>query len=502
MDWSAWTSFVAAVIGASQGDGIEPAGAPSPPDAVPAHAARATPSRTVPASWSRTLTHRTTAPTSDVTPAGLSAAGADALPEFDVLAPRSATSPDGTLSVTVVASSDPLERQSAAVHALVARSGALVQWTPLPLERLPEAVIAPDAERFVCIERDALGATSFTTIDVGPDADARLRARAQLEELVPGGARRDLRAPITLAANDRGTCLAVTMSCGSVAFIEVAVMPGHDYEVCGIDLSPRFACGIDAWLEQARELYREGDQHAERFALEAAIETDPDSARGYRAMARYFDRIDDHESRVRCLQLGVDRVHAEANGAVTERWQVGSPAARLVVEYAEAVRDAFGDDRAQEALDEVLALYPCMEQAVLMRAEIHFDGGDDRAALQWLYDALSRLSGEEDVAAAYHDVGRFLSRMERQDQALAFLQEAYELGDRSEFLIRGIAGLYCQRDEHAVAAEWLTRLADHWRTLSNGDSELERRLRGYQRLADLEKEIDALLAEASTDSMR
>ncbi|MEM6569870.1 MAG: hypothetical protein AAF957_15780 [Planctomycetota bacterium] len=424
---------------------------------------------------------------------------ADALPQIDVLSPRQATSPDGSLSVTVVASSATPERP-AGVHALVSRKDALVEWVPLPLDRLPEAVIAPDAERFVCVERDARGATSFSTFD----ASAQRTARARLDDLVPGGARRDPLAPITLAANDRGPCLAVPMSCGSVAFVEVAVMPGHDYEVCGIDLSPRFACGIEAWLEQARELHREGDQHAERFALEAAIETEPDSARGYRAMARYFERTGDDEARVRCLRHGVDRVHAEVDGAVTERWQVGSPAARLVVEYAEAVRDAFGDEQAHEALDEVLGLYPCMEHAVLMRAELHFDAGDDRAALQSLYDALSRLSGEADVAAAYHDVGRFLSRMERQDQALAFLKDAYELGDRSEFLIRGIAGLYCQRDEHELAAEWLTRLADHWRTLSNGDSELERRLRGYQRLAELEKEIEELRveAEASADSMR
>ena len=90
-----------------------------------------------------------------------------------------------------------------------------------------------------------------------------LAAAAALDDIGPGGARRDPLAPITLAANDRGPCLAVPMSCGSVAFVEVAVMPGHDYEVCGIDLSPRFACGIEAWLEQARELHRAGDQHAQ-----------------------------------------------------------------------------------------------------------------------------------------------------------------------------------------------------------------------------------------------
>ena len=238
------------------------------------------PSTAVPASWSRLRAMATATATAT---ASAPAPPADALPQIDVLSPRQATSPDGSLSVTVVASSATPERP-AGVHALVSRKDALVEWVPLPLDRLPEAVIAPDAERFVCVERDARGATSFSTFD----ASAQRTARARLDDLVPGGARRDPLAPITLAANDRGPCLAVPMSCGSVAFVEVAVMPGHDYEVCGIDLSPRFACGIEAWLEQARELHREGDQHAERFALEAAIETEPDSARGYRAMQFNF----------------------------------------------------------------------------------------------------------------------------------------------------------------------------------------------------------------------
>ena len=414
-----------------------------------------------------------------------------------VFGPLSATSPDGSLHVTIVASRSSGARPRS-VHALIARPGTFVQWVLLPIEELPESVIAPDAETFVCVQKDELDRTSLTTFD----GDAHLTAQASLDSLMPAGARRRDGSQITLAANDMGPCLAVPMDCGSVAFIEVAVMPGHDYEVCSIELSPRLACGIDTWLARARDLARDGDAEAAQVALEAAIEAEPEDPRGYRQLARLHEKAGDHEAQLRCLQQGIDRIHADAKGIVTDRWQVGTPAAHLALEYVETTRDVFGDAQAHDALLQTMAFYPCMEQAILLYAELLLDAGQEEAALEALRRALARLSADADLAAANHDVGRFLRREGLGSAALEFLENAYALGQRSEFLIRGISDLHGEQGEPGRAAEWLAHLAEHWRESTNGDSELERRLRGYQRLAELELEIETLWIDAAATTTR
>ncbi|MEM9799560.1 MAG: tetratricopeptide repeat protein [Planctomycetota bacterium] len=408
-----------------------------------------------------------------------------------VYRPLTAASPDGGLRVTVVSSHANADRPRT-VFALVARRDRFVEWVGLPMAELPETVIVPNDRAIVCAARDASEGTVLFTFD----ADGRYVDRTPLNALLPPTAERDAASVVTLAASHAGRCLAVPLACGGVALIDFDPESEPIYRLCSVERAPKHACGIDAWLGQARDLLRDGDVEAARFALEAAIESEPNDPRGYLALAQLCERIGDDAGMVGCLRDGFERAHADVEDSVTGDWQVGTPHARLALDYVESTRSLHGDDRAHDALAETMALYPCMEEAVLLRAELFFDAGERASAIASLEHALSRLGPSVNVAAAFHDVGRFLARRDEGELALRFLEDAYALGDTSEFLIRSIAGLRADRGEFDVAADWLDRLADRWRSTSNGDSELTRTLRGFQRLAELEREILALRERA------
>ncbi len=398
------------------------------------------------------------------------------------------------ISVTVVASRSDGEH-ARTVHALIRRPGELVSWIRLPFEDLPEAVfvISPFRTIYLTTSPDGLG--FLTAIDNA----GRIVGQNDLHELLPA---RSLRTqdPVSLVATPTGACLTVPLACGTLALVETGTGDPSEaeegFQVCSVVLSDKHACGVDAWLTQAREMSRAGDTEAALYALEAAVETDPNDARGYRELAMFHRRRGEVQAQLDCLHTGVVRLHEEATGVADYDWQIGTPAARLTIDYVTAVRAAKDLDLAYEAVDLVMDLYPCMEQVVLFRAELFLEEGKLDEAIESLRLALGEVDPNSDLAAAYHDTGRFLCRHGNTEAAVIFLEDAYALGDQSEFLIRGLASASVKLGQPARAAEWLTVLAKRWRTAQNGESDSERAERASKRLTDLEAEIAGLVSAA------
>ncbi|MEM8709593.1 MAG: tetratricopeptide repeat protein [Planctomycetota bacterium] len=424
--------------------------------------------------------------------------------------PLVAESLQSSARITLVASRSSAA-ESRTVHALIEQPGKLVSWVKLPMTELPESALIVSDDRFVCVTRLASGDTELVTLD----SSGKRHARTLLSGLLPDRAQRT-EEPVSLSATPMGPCLTVPLACGTLALVEmtldvpaatstfpmtpavagsasVSLAADPFFRVCSVILSTKHACGVDAWLAQARQLDRDGDAEAARFALEAAIETDPQDARGYRELAIFHRRRGAVQEQLSCLQTGVERLHADAIGHADDDWQVGTPAARLVLDYVQAAHK--GDDvaMADEALHLALTLYPCMEQVVLLRAEALLEEGAPEAAVASLRAALAQLDPNADLAAATHDAGRFLRRKGCHADALLLLEDAFALGDDSDFLLRTLADVSIELDRPGRAAEWLTRLATRWRSAKNGESEASRSRRAEERLAELDDEIAVLL---------
>ena len=398
--------------------------------------------------------------------------------------------------VTVVASHD-LEHAGRSVHALVERPGDLVRWVKLPMKELPEAAFVVADDRFVCLGGANAEGQTLSAFDL----EGELVAEHQLQDLLPTEAQRNLD-PVSLVTTLSGACLTVHLQCGTVALVEVDVeasaAAGHDpFRVCSLVLSDKHAVGVDAWLTQARQLDRAGDTDAAKYALEAAIETDPTDARGYRELANFYRRRGEDGHRIDCLEAGVMKLHQGLEGVADDKWQVGTPAARLTYDYITALHAEDDSLRASEALERALKLYPCMEQMVLLQAELLIKDGHVDVAVETLHEALGKLDPNADLAAAYHDVGRFFLRNEQPQPALRFLEDAFALGDETEFLLRGLADVSLELGEPSRAADWLTRLASRWRSTRNGSTGEARAERAEQRLRELDDEITRLIEIAA-----
>lgn len=408
-----------------------------------------------------------------------------------VFGPITAVSPDGGLRAVIVGSHANAE-VARTTHALIAREGAFVEWVRLPFDEIPDAAIVPDARAIHCVFRDAKDGGEIATLDPG----GALAQRVDLRDVLPVGGIPDATSPLGIGYSAHGPCLSVPLECGSVALLEYSSSSPGSFGVCSLMRPEKFQCGTDAWLEQARKLQRRGDLAAARYAFEAAIETDPADARTYREYARFHGKQDDAEARLACLRTGVDRLYRHANGPVTGDWSVGTPSARLVVDFLDATREAHGDDACHAALDEALELYPCMEHIVLMRAELLLAEGEDEAAVWTLDNALALVDPNNDLAAAFHDVGRFLRGEDRDELALRYLEDAYALGDRSEFLLRGLSEIAEDAGRFTRALEWLGELRSIWADTHNGETQERRSERAAERLAGLDEEIAELAARA------
>lgn len=423
--------------------------------------------------------------------------GAAPLPASAVtFGPLSAASPDGRLRAVIVGSYANAEVPRS-THALIACDGEVVLWVALPFDEIPSSVVAPNASTMHCVFPGVNGAGEIATLD----AAGLLQGRTSFEDVLPVGGLRAQDQIVGLGYSGEGPCMAVPLACGSVALVDFDLAE-QDYGICSLIRPEKHSYGVDAWLKQAHVLTKEGDQSAARYAFEAAIETDPTDARTYREFSNFLERQNQDEDRLACLRLGVDRLYARADGPVTGDWAVGTPSARLVVDFLQATRKIEGDAKCHTLLDEALALYPCMEQVVLMRAELLLEEDEDEAAIYAIDHALALIDPNSDLAAAHHDVGRFLRRHKRDQMASRYLEDAYALGDRSEFLLRGLAGTAEDSGDYLRAIMWLEELAGIWRGTHNGESAARRSARGAARLAGLGDEIDELheraLAAASS----
>jgi len=412
----------------------------------------------------------------------------------DVLGALSAASPDGTVHVVVTALRDG-EGEPVAAHALVQRPGALVAWVALPRPTLPDAVVAESAQAIHLAYRRADLGLDLVTIDA---AGAEV-GRADTGSLVPVGAQVDVGAAIAAAESDHGPCIGLPLACGSLLLVDFdgGETAGALYSTCRVVRCERLACGAEEWLQRARDLSRAGDHAGELRALEAAIDAAPDDPRVYRAMSRYHERRGDDDRRIACLALALHRLHPR--GEQSQRpaaWRVGAPEALLALEYVQARHDRGGAREAHAALDVAESLYPSMEQVVLKRAELLLEEGLVEDAVRVLDLALAQVDAGAGLAGAYADVGRFLVESSQDAHAIRFLEDAYVLGDRSEFLIRELAEATARLGEHDRAAEWLERLADAWSKTLAREDDPQRRVRGEERLAALRAEIAAQRALA------
>lgn len=410
----------------------------------------------------------------------------------DILGAVSATSHDGAVHVVVTAVRGE-DGAAVAAHALVRRPGALVEWVTLPHPALPDAVIVQSADAIhLAYRRDDLG-LDLVTVD-GSGAEV---ARTDAGRLVPVGVLLDRDGAIAPAESWHGPCLGLPLACGSLLLVDFdRAATGAPYSTCDVVRPERLACGVDDWLDRARALARNGDAAGELLALEAAIDAAPTDPRAYRAMSRYHERRGDEDRRIACLALAVQRLHAQSDHQRPAAWRVGEPAALLVLEYVRAREERGGAREAHAALDVAAALYPSMEQVVLKRAELLIDEGLVDDAIRTLDLALAQVDASEGLADAYADVGRFLVEAEYDAHAIRFLEDAFVLGDRSEYLIRGLANATARLGEHDRAAAWLERLAEVWSGTLAREDDPDRRARGEERLAELRAEIAAQRSKA------
>ncbi len=410
----------------------------------------------------------------------------DGLAAAVVLPAVSAISPSGELQVTVVEGRANAP-QPLTVRALIVQPDALASWVLLPLTEIPQQLFVPDEESIVCVDR-SLGAPRIVQFDLGGQ---ELHGRS-LASLLPASTGAAGIGDIHLAFTEAGPSLAVSMEGEGIALVSLGGHGGETLEVCSVVPHPVPTRDVEQWLRESRELLLAGDDVAAQTSLEAAKAAYPTEPRVYQQLARLHRSSGDRAAQLDCLEEGLLRSHSAANQAVTHDWQVGTPEARLVLEFVETTRKVRGDQEADKALGQALTLYPCMEQAVMLRAELLFASGKSAEAIASLEQAVGALEGSEEVGAALHDIGRFLDRQGHHAEALAFMERAFAKGEFSEFLIRDIADLHVEANQPAVAARWLSRLADHWGTVANGGSGVDRTLRGHRRLSDLKREIEEL----------
>ncbi len=412
-----------------------------------------------------------------------------------VLPAVSATSPSGEVRVTLVEGRANAPRPLT-VRALVVQPGALASWVLLPLTEVPRQLFVPDDESMVCVD-GSLGSLRIVQLDLGGE---ELRSRS-LDSLLPGHTSRALNGAlngaITLGFADSGPCLAVDLGNRDIALVGLGANQGETLEVCSVVENHRSSQGVEEWLRKSRDLLLEGDEIAAQSTLEAAKDAFPAEPRVYQQLARMHRTSGDASAQLDCLEEGLLKSHSVTSRAVTHDWQVGTPEARLVLDFVETTRKVRGNREATKALGQALTLYPCMEQAVLLRAELLISSGKDAEALASLESAIGALGESEELGSALHDIGRFLERQGRPRAALAYMERAYQEGEFSEFLIRDIADLHVEINRPAVAARWLSRLSAHWASVANGASGADRARRGQRRLADLQREIRELTGTAA-----
>ncbi len=403
-----------------------------------------------------------------------------------VLPAVSALSPSGELQVTVVEGRANAP-QPLTVRALIVQPDALASWVLLPLTEVPQQLFVPDEESIICVDR-SLGAPRIVHLGLGGEV---LCSRS-LASLLPAPTGAAGAGDINLAFTDVGPSLAVSMEGEGIALVSLGGQEGETLEVCSVVPHQVPTRDVEQWLRESREFFLAGDDVAAQTSLEAAKEAFPTEPRVYQQLARIHRSAGDQAAQLDCLEEGLLRSHSAAQKAVTHDWQVGTPEARLVLEFVETTRKVRGDQEASKALGQALTLYPCMEQAVMLQAELLFASGKGEQAIASLERAVGALEGSGEAGAALHDIGRFLERQGHHEEALAFMERAFAKGEFSEFLIRDIADLQVRANQPAVAARWLSRLADHWGSVANGASGADRALRGRRRLADLRQEIEEL----------
>lgn len=400
----------------------------------------------------------------------------------------SAASPSGTVSVVL---SPPVSGADAA-HALIARRGEFVQWVEVETPRFPDAIFAGDDGVLHCVA----GGPTAEPIVFGLDAaSGELLATASLADLLDQpGAKIDPGQVVAAQVAGGGEQLAVPMACGAIAFVDCSGASDEaiEYAICNAIPSPKHACGARSWLTQARDLERAGDMTAARFALEAAVETAPDDPEVYVALARFEGRRGDPDRRASCLLNAIRGLHAAADGAASERWRLGTAEARLVVEYTECVEEAGDRAALLAALDEMQGLYPCLDHLVLTRAACLLDDGRPEEARDAVDAVLQRLDPADDLAGAYGDVARFHERRGLLAEALAYYEDAYALGDRTEYLLRSLSKVSAAIGDNGRAVRWLELLRDQWSGAITTDTNERRRQRALDRLMGLEDEIAAL----------
>lgn len=410
----------------------------------------------------------------------------DSLAAAVVLPAVSAFSPSGELQVTVVEGRANAP-QPLTVYALIVQPDALASWVQLPLAELPQQLFVPDEASIICVDR-SLGAPRIVQFGLGGE---ELHSQS-LASLLPAPTGAAGIGAINLAFTEAGPSLAVHLEGEDIALISLDGAEGEALEVCTVVPNHGPAPDVEQWLRESRDLLLAGDEAAARTSLKAAKEAFPAEPRVYQQLARIHRSAGDQAAQLDCLEEGLLRSHSAAQKAVTHDWQVGTPEARLVLEYVETTRKVRGDQEAGKALGQAMTLYPCMEQAVMLRAELLFASGKGEEAIASLERAVGALEGSSEAGAALHDIGRFLERKGHHEEALAFMERAVAKGEFSEFLIRDIADLHVRANQPTVAARWLSRLADHWGSVANGASDADRALRGRRRLADLRQEIEEL----------
>ena len=246
-----------------------------------------------------------------------------------------------------------------------------------------------------------------------------------------------------------------------------------------------------------RERAERRDSAASLEGLDAAVDADPTAPDAWAALTRALHREGEDERAREVLEEAVQTLHGGRTQPVSMRWSVTDPRARLTLNLYEERLTAGDAEGAHATLDDLERLYPCMEEAVLLRAELALGSAADEssgyaAADEVLRGTIHLLDGDEERAAAHVDAARFLEERGALEQAVQHLGEAVALGEDREIVLRTLARIEAARGNSLAAAVWLERLRARWENDLESLNDERRRASCAERIERITSEIESL----------
>jgi len=243
---------------------------------------------------------------------------------------------------------------------------------------------------------------------------------------------------------------------------------------------------------EAEDRARHGDHAGAVERFEGALAEDPTDPDTWRALARALERKGEPTAARAVLARGTEAVHGGRLAPVSMEWRVVDPRARLAYDVVTHYEREGDTARALAALGDVERLYPCMEQATLHRATLARASGGAagaRAADDVLRATIERLECPRTRASAHLDAVAFHERSGDLELARSHLEEARQLGEQREVVLRALARIDLARGEPQLAEKALVQLRARWSEDHAALTDDRRRAKSSERLARIDAEL-------------